>query len=246
MSALAKKYSDLLTKEDVRNILSLLPEDRGISGIAEKCNVTRRTIYQFEKSRDVRAKTRIKILDACLQTNPDQTLKFLVERSKEKSASILMTYLSHLYKEAISTDMIKGFDVALRDFLETRERHFGLISDEISDEVETMTGTLYEKVLEYGVELPLESVRTTSTSHIIEVIPYIINEIRSGRFLEEDIARIYRVPLELTRRIGSSFESPDEKLKFDKYGETKTASLAATIVPSGFKADRRLLKAATM
>lgn len=223
------------------NILSILPRNGGISGIAEKCNITRRTIYQFEKSSDVRQKTRVKILDACMQTNPEKTLKFLVERSKEKSTSILMIYLSHLYKKVIGIDMSEEFDLALRDYMETREKHFGLISDEISDEVETMTKTLYTKALEYGIEPPLESVKTTKASHIVETIPYVINFVRSGGFPLEEISKTYGVPLEFTQQINSYFEVSEKEFKFkESKTEVPYDFLSATQIPYDFKIDRKL------
>ena len=227
MSSFSKKYPDILTKDDVKDILSVLPNERGISGIAEKCDLTRRTLYQLRKSNDIKQKTRLKILDACMETNPENTLKFLVERSKEKSVSVLMIYLSYIYKKAITRSVDEEFDKAFTDFIKTREKHFRLIEDDISDEIETMTMSLYTKALDYGIKPSLESIKTTKTSHIIDVIPYLIDDSRSGRFSAQEISEMYRVPLELTQRIDSYFEI--STLREDKSGPSAATDVSPAL-----------------
>jgi len=198
---LAKKYADLADKEDLSYLVSFLPG--GISEISRRCKLTRRTLYRLQQEENIRQETKTKVLEACLETNPSQTLRYLLRRSKDKSASILLTYLSSIYQSAVTAKIPQAFKTGLDSFIEARREHFGLISDEIEDEVSSMLRFLDEKASELTVDLPVDTLQTTRCSHLLEIIPRVIQDIRVGR-IAEDLSKTYNVPVELTRVLSDS------------------------------------------
>jgi len=203
---LARKYADLIGKEDLNYVISVLPG--GISEISRKCKLTRRTVYRLQQEENIKQETKIKLLDACLQTSPSETLRYLVRRSKDKTASITLTFLSSIYESAVSARSSEEFKTCLDNFIEARREHFGLISDEIEDEVSSMLRFLDEKASELAVELPVETFETTRCSQLVEAIPILIRDIYTGRHVAEDLSKTYNVPVEFIRTLADSLITP--------------------------------------
>jgi len=203
--SLAKKYADLVDKEDLNYLVSSLPG--GISEISRRCKLTRRTLYRLQQEENIRQETKTKVLEACLETSPSETLRYLVRRSKDRSTSILLTCLSSIYENAVSARSAEEFKTCLDNFIEARSQHFGLISDEIEDEVSSMLRFLDEKASELTVELPVETLRTTKCSQLVETIPRLIQDIYAGR-TAEGLSKTYNVPVELTRVLSDSLVAP--------------------------------------
>lgn len=203
--SIAKKYADLVIKEDLEHFLSLLLREHNLVEVARKCRLTRRTIYKLERTANPRFKTKIGILKASIEENPSETLDFLLKRSKDKTVSVLMSYLSHLYSKTINAKQNpRAFAVASRRFLEARKEHFGLISDEIDDEVNTMLRFLDDIALELRIQLPPESIETTKPEHLLETIPYIIRDVYFGEQTPPDLAKTYNVSPEWTKVISTT------------------------------------------
>lgn len=237
--SLAMKYADMIAKEDAKYLLSSLLKAERLTKIARKCGLTRRTLYKLEERKDIRFKTKMKILRACIDASPNKTLGFLVGRSKDKTVSILMTYLSSLYTEAIQKTNAEEFKNALLSFLKARRRHFGLISDEIDSEVNTMLRFLEENALKFGIETSPEPLSTTKPEHLVRTIPFLIN----GLYLREEnprnLAKTYNVPLEWTQVISSTIRTIlPPRMKTQKIEELKPELTAAgTFAPRTFKAE---------
>ena len=233
---LSKKYSDTITKEDAKYIVFSLLGTEKLAEIARKCGLTRRTLYKLKERKYIQFRTKMKILKASIEASPNKTFGFLVRRSKDKAASILMIYLSHLYAEAIQKTSAEEFGNTLSSFLEARTKHFGLISDELEGEVNTMLRFLEESALKFGIELPPEPLHTTKQEHLLRTFPFLINSLYRAR-TPKDLAKMYNVPLEWTQAISSAIGSisfPELKIKGVK--EIGTLEAAGTFPPRGFRA----------
>lgn len=236
--SLAKKYADMIAKEDAKYLLSSLLRAERLTEIARKCGLTRRSLYKLEERKDIRFRTKMKILRACIEASPNKTLGFLVRRSKDKTVSILMTYLSSLYTEAIQKTSAEEFRNALLSFLEARTRHFGLISDEIDSEVNTMLRFLEESALKFGIELPPEPLNTTKPEHLLRTIPFLINSLYLREENPKNLAKMYNVPLEWTQVISSAIGSISlPRIKIEEIEKPKLLTAAGTFAPSVFRAE---------
>lgn len=233
--SLAKKYADLIAKEDAKYLLSSSFRAERLTEIARKCGLTRRTIYKLKERKDIRFRTKMKILRACIEESPNKTLGFLVRRSKDKTVSILMTYLSSLYTEAVQKTSTEEFRNALLSFLEARTKHFGLISDEIDSEVNTMLRFLEESALKFGIELLPESLSTIKPEHLMRTLPFLIKSLCLQEENPKNLAKMYNVPLEWTQVISSAIGSiSPPRIKIEEIEKPKPLIAAGTFAQAEF------------
>ena len=235
---LSKKYADTITKEDVKYLVFSLLGTENLAEIARKCGLTRRTLYKLEERKYIQFRTKMRILKASIEISPNKTFGFLVRRSKDKAASILMVYLSHLYAEAIKKTSAEEFGNILSSFLEARTKHFGLISDELESEVNTMLRFLEESASKFGIDLPPEPLNTTKQEHLLRTFPFLMKSLYLGEKTPKNLTKMYNVPLEWTQAISSAIGSisfPEVRIKGVK--EIGTLGVAGTFPQRGFKAE---------
>ncbi len=245
---LSRKYADTLTKEEADYLVFSLLGAEKLSEIARRCGLTRRTLYKLKERKYIQSRTQLKILKASIEVSPSETFGFLVNRSKDKAASILMIYLSHLYSEAIQKTNADEFEDILSSFLKARAKHFGLISDELEGEVNTMLRYLEESALKFGIELPPEPLYTTKPQHLQRTFPFLVKSLYLGEETPESLAKMYSIPLEWTQSISSAIGSiAFSKIKVEKIEEPGLQSVAGAFAKRGFKATshQKLLAAAS-
>ena len=83
-----KKYADFATKEDVNYLLFSLLDKERLSELARKSGLTRRTLYKLKERKDLRIKTKTKILKAAIETSPAEILDFLLVRHKDNTVGV--------------------------------------------------------------------------------------------------------------------------------------------------------------
>ena len=128
-----------------------------------------------------------------------------------------MDYLSYFYYMAIEAENAKDFEKALWYFLEGRRNNFGLISDEIPQEVNTMLRLLDETASNFKIEMPLETLKTTSKERLMRTLPSIFSDLYYKKNTAKGLAKFYDVPFEWTEAISQvtenifiKFEEPEE------------------------------------
>ncbi len=83
-------------------------------------------------------------------------------------------------------------------------KHFGLILDELENEVNTMLGFLEETAHRFGVELPPEHLKTANQENLIQTVPFLVNSLYFGEETPNNLARMYNVPVEYTQAISTA------------------------------------------
>lgn len=200
-SYLAEKYAYMLTKEDSLQLFKTLERVHGsVSRAARETGIQRKTAYDWPETGDVRLKTKIKILESSIKTNPEYTLNFLLERSEERASEILYVILTRLFERAMNEELDKRTFVAVARKLERmRKSHAGLIFEHIEEEVEDMSRLIRQRSYDLNVSLPPVAIETMKSTQVLEILPTIaksIPEIQTpAGYLE--IARARNVPLEL-------------------------------------------------
>ena len=237
---LSKKYADTITKEDANYLVFSLLGSKKLTEIARRCGLTRRTLYKLKERKYIQFRTKMKVLKASIQASPNETFGFLVKKSKDKATSILMMYLSHLYSEAIRKTSPEEFGKALTSFLEARTKHFGLISDELESETNTMLRFLEESAFQFGIELPAESLHTTKQSQLLRTAPFLIDSLYREEDTPKGLAKLYNIPLEWTQVISSAIGS----LSFSRMGAQEmeypeSLAVAGAFIYGGFETKRK-------
>jgi len=236
---LSKKYADMITKEDANYVVFSLLGTEKLAETARRCGLTRRTLYKLKERKYIQSRTKMKILKASIETSPDETFGFLVKRSKDKAASILMIYLSHLYSEAIQKTRPEEFGNTLSSFLEARTKHFGLISDELESEVNTMLRYLEESAQKFGIELPPEPLHTTKQEHLLRTFPFLVNSLYRGEETLKNLSKIYNIPLEWTQAISSTIGSiAFSRIRVQQMEEPGRLPVAGAFTHRGFEVKR--------
>ena len=210
---MAKRYAGVVTKQDVEYLLFSLLDTERLSAVSRISGLTRRTLYKLKDRADIRTKTKLKILRASFEASPSDVFSFLVERYKGNAAGVLMSYLSYLYNEALQSKQPAEFELAFSKFLDARSKNFGLISDEVENEVETMFRFLDESATRFGVPTPLESLRTTNREHLLKTLPLLVSSLQSGDNSPLSVARLFDVPIEWVQSVSTVTKDVPNRLR---------------------------------
>jgi len=137
---LAEKYAELLTKGDAMELFKLIENRFGtIKDACEAVGIERKTFYDWKKAvKEIKVKTKKKLLKFLLEEHPIDTLEFLTDRSAQRTIELLKLTLSTIYEHAIVSDreefkrLSLKFANILRKYDEPLTHH---IDVEISDMV---------------------------------------------------------------------------------------------------------------
>jgi len=199
-SMLAEKYAHALTMRDFIDLYRKLEETVGSRSMtARKCGIERRTIYGWDTTKEIRLKTRERILSVLLEELTEETLDFLTKRSVESSKDILRTFLSSLYEKAMdeATNNQEFSRLASR-FDQTRQQYEGLLSEDLRSEVGGMMQYTLTHAKEIGIHLrplPNEIISLTEFSRLIpDLVKTIL--VSAPYFPTSNIAKQFNLPLD--------------------------------------------------
>ena len=200
---IVERYASILSPQDVRQLFNRLEENVGSRLEAAKlCGLERKTVYDWEKTGDIKLRTKKKVLTALVENLVDETLEFMTGRSFETSVDILRIYLSALYETAVSEEISKtAFQQLVSKFEEAKKQYPGLIIGHLEPEIENMLRSLSEKAAALEIPFdtsPLDVVRLTSLS---AEIPTLIKTISTATpwVPDTDIAKIFNFPKEFVQ-----------------------------------------------
>jgi hypothetical protein len=199
---LAEKYAYLLTKEDAKQLFdSLVNLSGSVSEAARKCNIqSRKTIYDWKETSDIKLSTKIRILNASLTNIPDKTLSFLLERSEESTSDILHVILSRTFEIAMRQNISKENFIELTNkFSLITKEHAGIVLERLEEEVGEMTQTIREKAFDLKVDMSPVPIETMKPNHLLELLPIITKSIPEKITQTEklDLAQKLNAPIEL-------------------------------------------------
>ncbi len=198
----------MLTMRDFINLYTKLEEKIGNRTLtARKCGIERKTIYGWDTSKEIRLRTRERILSVLLEELTEETLDFLTKRSVESSADVLRTYLSSLYEKSMSEETSNQEFSRLSLKLDQISRHYeGLIDENLQPEIDTMVQHAVMHSKEIGVPFapqPREIVRLTEFSRLM---PDLVKTISASApyFPTSEIANIFNLPVDFVDKFASA------------------------------------------
>lgn len=204
-SILAEKYADLLSSEDVSKLFNNLEKALGSRTEAARiCRLERKTTYDWEKTDEIRLRTKRRVLRAFLDSLPEEALKFMTERSVEKSVDILRIFLSAIYEGALNEQISREeFQRLTSKFEDIKRKYAGLILDNLEVEVGDMCRSLSEKGSDLGLTLPESPSDVVRLSKLSRVIPTLIRAIsvRTPLTADPEIAKDLNFPLEFVQSL---------------------------------------------
>lgn len=207
VSSLAERYAHLLDVEDVIDLFdNLAGIYNGIEGASARCGIARSTPYGWEEAEYIKLETKKKVLDASLNERPTETLDFLMKKSKEKTADLLLMYLSIIYQRALDESIdFEAFENLLNTFLTARRNHFGLISDEIEDDVNEMLTVLEEEAKKRDITPSPDTLNMIKPRYLLEIMPNVVSDIVQKKNLLA-VSRKYNVPMEVPQALSMALE----------------------------------------
>ena len=205
---LVEKYAHMLTMRDFIDLYKKLEETVGSRSLtARKCGIERRTIYGWDTTKEIRIRTRERILSVLLEDLTEETLDFLTRRSVESSTDVLRTYLSSLYEKAMNEGTSnQEFDRIASKFDQTRREYEGLIDDNLQPEISTMMQHTFMHAKEIGVpfkSLPSEIVRLTEFSHLMPDLVKTIS-VSAPYFPTSEIAKLFSLPVDFVNAFATA------------------------------------------
>jgi len=200
---IVERYANILSSQDVIKLFDRLQENVGSRLEAAKlCGLERKTVYDWEKTGEIRLRTKKKVLAALIENLVDETLEFMTHRGVETSVDILRIYLTSLYETAVAEEISKtAFQQLVSKFEEAKKQYSGLIIGHLESEIENMLHSLSEKALALEVQFdtaPLDLVRLSSLSAEIPILIRTISTV--APFVPDtEIAKIFNFPKEFVQ-----------------------------------------------
>ena len=211
MAYLAERYAHLLSKEDALELFQDLVKayQENLSEACRKCGIQRKTVYDWIKARSLRLSTKKKVLKAIIKTKPERTLDFLLTRSKETTVEILSIYLSNVYAKAMAEGISpQSFIDAIKKVEKIKNKHVGLIW-ELEEELGDISYHIRERAANLNVALPAESVDMIKPSHMLEMVPAVVDAIsRRGYRSFSELATALEVPKRLVQVMSEAIRIP--------------------------------------
>lgn len=207
-SIIVEKYAHLLAMKDIVDLFQRLEETVGNkTEAARMCGLERKTTYGWKLTREIRLKTKKKILAALIENLTEETLDFIVQRSAEASADVLRIYLSALYEKTMDENMtVPEFIRLTSKFNQIKQKYAGLVVDRLQVEVGNMSRHIVERADELGISFrpsPIDIVKLTEFSMLI---PNLIRTISAvGPYTPDDeIGSIFNIPKEFVDNLSTA------------------------------------------
>lgn len=156
MKDLARRHADMLTKGEVVQLFRMLEEKRSLSEVCRIVGIDRKTVYNWEKVREIKRETKKKILEAALTLKPSETAEFLADMALEKAVGIIARLLIYLYERAMKSTTTKEFEKWYREFTRIAKKYDKPVLEPVRGEVERLHMLLKRKAIEKGVEIAVD------------------------------------------------------------------------------------------
>ena len=156
MKDLARRYAEMLTKGEVIQLFGMLEERRSLSEVCRIVGIDRKTVYNWEKVREIKRETKKKILEAALTLKPGETAEFLADKALEKAVGVIARLLIYLYERTMKSTTTKEFEKWYREFTRIVEKYDKPVLEPVREEVERLHMLLKRKAMEKGVEIAVD------------------------------------------------------------------------------------------
>jgi hypothetical protein len=222
-SLLAEKFADILTGNDVLELFKRLEESLGsLRKAASRCDLQRKTIYDWERTRNLKLPTKRKVLRTLLETNTEETLEYMVKRSSETTVELLSTYLTTLCECAAEPDIDQAqFQFLMERFERVREENASIIVDKLETEVANMLSILENRAVALKTSYESHPPRVAKLAHLAMIMPTVMSEIHKEYPFSGGLrlSRQLNLPLEfvdsVSRSVGelvSIYQRPEAKI----------------------------------
>ncbi|MCL2134822.1 MAG: hypothetical protein FWH37_04610 [Candidatus Bathyarchaeota archaeon] len=177
---LVERYAQTLTKQDVKLLFERLKKEHkgNVVEASNMANIQRKTVYDWDNNTDdVKLSTKKKILSANLQTNPYETIKFLVEKNANDYRELLGRYIAMLSDEIQSANTSKKINQLCPELNDLLLSHIGAIHDSKLIDIDDVISNVNEKCNSVGIKGITESITlfepTAISAKIIQLLTLI-------------------------------------------------------------------------
>jgi len=174
---------------------------------AKICGLERKTTYGWESAKEIRLKTKKKVLAVSIENVTEETLDFLVKRSSEASADIVRIYLTALYEKSMDENITSSEFIRLTSkFDQIRQKYAGLVIDRIEVEVGNMLRHIIERADQLGTSFKPSPINTVKLREISLLMPNLIKTISavSPYVQNGEIATIFNIPKEFVDSVSTA------------------------------------------
>jgi len=174
---------------------------------ARMCGLERKTIYGWKLAREMRLKTKKKILATLIESVTEETLDFIVQRSTEASADVVRIYLTALYEKAMDENITSSECIRLTSkFDQMRQKYAGLIVDRLEIEVGNMLRSIIERANELDMPFSPSPINIVRLREFAVLVPNLIRTIStiSPYTPDDEIAQIFNLPREFVSTMSTA------------------------------------------
>jgi len=150
----ANKFARYLTKADVERLFNdiLIKKYGNKLKACEAVGIERKTIYNWERVRDISLETKFKVLKTAFESDLHATLWFIVNTLRRKGGECLFVLLDSIRRRAIDCRDKNTFLIFIELFRRALKELGGPLTEEVSREVESFKESLEFKAVEFGIE----------------------------------------------------------------------------------------------
>lgn len=220
MIDLVERYAGIINRDMLIALFGKLTKHLGTKvKAAEQCDLTRKTIDDWEKSGNIKLDTKEKVLEQLIDVIPVETFGYLTKQLYDSSSYSLMSHMSTIYEKSFDANNENEFLQLVNQFENSSKQYAGLIYNKLDAEVSDMKMELENYAQSKGFNWDPQTFHLYDSNQIKTIIPQIINTwvYSTVPLTRKEMAETNKVPLEFVNIVGDTlntefFQSSDIKL----------------------------------
>lgn len=195
---LLNRYSQSLSKYDVLSLFKQIKDCIGnMSAATKEIEITRKTVYDWEKStEDIKASTKRKILQACLESNYYSTIEFLTRKTELEHREVLQRYINSRCDRLMGIVNKDEFENDLQSFSKFLKDNAGSISDLRALKLEQAINDINKKADSLGASRIQGAVEFMNSRVLSKRFMMLLEAITLKTMPKEDMANQIKLPAE--------------------------------------------------
>jgi hypothetical protein len=194
---LLNRFSENLTKYDVKNLFETLRKEKGsLLAATKEIAIERKTVYDWDSNNsEVRLATKRKVLSASLDDDFAKTLSYLMEKSLLDYSEICERYNTLLFEELMTCDRKPQFEDVLAIFEKTLRHNRTLISGEYEERVIMMIDEINRKAQqEFGLNGIDSNFALMSTDKLASKFLLLVDVLSEQKLRKNEISAALHLP----------------------------------------------------
>jgi DNA-binding XRE family transcriptional regulator len=193
---LVNRFSENLSKYDVRNLFESLKENKGsLAAATKEIDIERKTVYDWESnSSEVKLATKKKMLSACLNDDLIKTVAYLMEKSMLDYSDVAERYSNVIFERIMATEKKSELQDLVHLFENNLKNNKVLIQGANEEKIQAMVEMVNHKAKEFELSQIATDLSLISTDKLANKFLLLIDIFSEKKLRKQDIAGALNLP----------------------------------------------------